>query len=158
MERKMTTEEERFRKAVPFSMKAVNAFADYLRRKGYETQINQVTVRPRFEDRDQYGDKEDLKARRGDNPWKRFEIKGLGVAFTSKDDWPFRSVFVDRATKTSERADWYISLSRDLCYSAIVDGVTHERWIVQQVNDTKKGYAYQVYSCPIELARFVRIA
>ena len=151
-------EELRFREAVPASMKAVNAFADYLRRKGLETVVNDAKARPDPSLRAQYGDAEDIKARYPDGPWRRFEVKGRTLLFTCRDDFPFDTLIADRASKTTARADWYINVSKDLQYAAVMDGAQREQWQVSSIHDGTKGYGGMVYLCPKQLARFIRIA
>ena len=139
-------------------MEAVNTFADYLRRLGFEVEVHQVTVRPRFEEREQYGDSEDLKARRPHaERWMRFEVKGRQIAFTNRYDFPYPTIVADRANKKTPPADWYVSLSKDMQHAAIMDGARIGEWRVGTIFDRTKGYTCPVYLCPTALASFVKL-
>jgi hypothetical protein len=63
----------------------------------------------------------------------------------------------DRANKTTPPCDWYITMSKDLCYAAVMDGRQMDRWSVRIVYDSTKGYSGPVYFCPLDLAYFVRL-
>jgi hypothetical protein len=154
----MKTEEERFRDAVPKSMPAVNAFANYLNRRGTDTIVNQVTVRPRFDERDAHGDTEDIKARRPGGDWLRIEVKGRLLNFTGRHDFPYPSIIADRTNKKSAPADWYVTISKNMEWAAIMDGAQIDRWQRGTVYDRTKGYECPVYFCPLGLVRFVRIS
>jgi len=154
-------EDRRFRAAVAGSMKAVRAFEAYLKRKGYETIITEVKIRERLGQREGYSDSEDLLARKpGEDRWRRFEVKGRTLTFTSCADFPFPTIIADHATKTFDAADWYVNVSKDLKYAAVMDGKMRDQWTVQHIEDTTKITAASnpSYLCPKEQARFIRIA
>lgn len=155
----MMTEEERFRQAVPASMRAVNAMAEHLRVLGYEVRVNHVSVRPHFDQRAGYGDTEDLLARLSPAElWDRFEIKGRTFEFTCYDDFPHPTIIVDRAEKADHsRADWYVNVSKSLRYAAAMSSETRAQWSRRTVFDTVKGYEATVYECPKALAIFLKL-
>ena len=154
-------EDRRFKAAVAASMKAVLAFEVYLKRKGYETIAPKVKIRPNIGERAEYSDKEDLFARKpGEERWRRFEIKGRTLQFTCRDDFPFPTIIADHATKQFERPDWYVNISKDLKYAAVMDGRQRDQWKIADIRDTTKRTAASnpSYLCPKEMAKFVRIA
>jgi hypothetical protein len=154
-------EDRRFRAAVAGSLKAVLAFEAYLKRKGYETIVTEVKMRTRVGEKGVYSDGEDLLARKpGEDRWRRFEIKGRTLTFTSCADFPFPTIIADHANKTFEPPDWYVNVSKDLKYAAVMDGKLRDQWTVSHIEDTTKRTAASNPSlmCPKEQARFVRIA
>jgi hypothetical protein len=153
-------EEQRFRAAVPASMVAVNAFADYLRRRRWtEVEVSAVTVRPRLEERGGYGDREDVRGVSPNGARRRFEIKGRTIVFTCRDDFPFPTVWVESVSKRNEWADWYVTVSKDLQYAALTEGAHHDQWKVETVRlFGYGGYFHKpLYACPVELMQFIKI-
>lgn len=152
----MDSEEARFRAAIPKSMKAVHAFAQYLQRKGLEVIVHEAEVRPSFEQRQMYGDAWDVKARRGTLNWLRFEVKGREIPFTGRHDFPYPSIMAERVSKPT-RMDWYVTVSQDLQYAGIVEGARRDEWTTATIFDRTKGYHNEVYLVPLRLVHFVRL-
>jgi hypothetical protein len=101
-----------------------------------------------------------LARKPGEDRWRRFEVKGRTLTFTSCDDFPFPTIIADHATKTFDAADWYVNVSKDLRYAAVMDGKMRDQWEVKHIEDTTKITAASnpSYLCPKEQAKFIRIA
>ena len=153
----MTDEEGRFRAAVKASMVAVRAFARHLQLRGMSVIVYEVRIRPHRDQREGYGDTEDLTACWEDGPWRRFEIKWRTYSWTCCDDFPFPNGMIVDRLKDTPLADWYVGISRDLNYAAIVDGKTSDQWSIKNIYDKTKGYGGPVRYCTLDLVQFVRL-
>ena len=146
------TEDIRFRGAVSRSWVAVYMVADHYRNLGYDVTLPPYSMRPTFDGRAGYGDAEDLLVA---GRW-RVEVKWRGIKFTCASDYPYRTVFVDRADKADVcEPHAYFAVSEDLNHFAVIKGSTKPLWVKSARFDKIKGYPLQVYECPVWAAHFV---
>lgn len=152
-------EEARFRSELAQSWEAVFAVARYIHGLGeWEIHIGPYRVRPSYEQRDGYGDEQDLAVRKF-GAWRRIEVKWRrSLEFTCRDDFPFPVVFVDRAPKAEKGVpDSYFICNHALTHAAIIHSSTREHWIKRYCHDPTKGYGGDVYECSIAHAKFVSL-
>lgn len=153
-------EEMRFRTQLERSHKASVAVAQFLQRRGWQTEVPETRIRPRFEDRKAYGDKGDVFMWKDDVPRRICEVKWRSFDFTCEDNFPYPSIIIDRATKEGGViSDLYFNVSRALTHSAIVvTAVSKKFWRTVTIFDRKKGYEATNFECPKQHADFVQLS
>ena len=156
----LSTEEKRFRSAVPASMEAVRCVASHYQKSGWEVEVVEAKMRPDFKRRSGYGDDEDLRARLTIfDPWLRIEVKGRTFDFVDEATFPFPTIILDRANKADEkRADVYFNVDRSCRYAATISReLTQTQWVKRKITDRGKGYEVWNYECPKGLATFIEL-
>lgn len=155
---KISAEEDaRFKVAVQNSRREVLVVERHLRAKGYLTELAPQRIRDDFAERAAYGDDADLfiltdKGRIG------VEVKGRTLAFTSADDFPYPTLFVDRVSKVEKSTvQFYVSLNKSHTYMAVILASTKASWVKRDTFDHVKKHELTVYECPKELIRFYRV-
>ncbi len=87
----------------------------------------------------------------------RLEVKHLGVDFTCANDWPFNEVFVSNVAAV-DRANgdvhYYVSVSKNFRYAAIVPRTTKDKWYVVEKLVKNTGNVERNYACPLDLVSF----
>ena len=149
-------EEMRFRNELERSHKASLAVAGFLQRRGWQVEVPETVIRPRFEDRHKYGDKGDVFMWKDDVPRRKVEVKWRTFDFTCGDSFPYPTIIVDRATKSGVLSDLYFNVCRALTHSAIVvTALSKQFWKTVTLFDRKKGHEVVVFQCSKEHADFV---
>jgi hypothetical protein len=149
-------EETRFREAVVRQWAAVFRVAQYLHAKGNcLVQINPLRIRPSFEQRNGYGDDADILLKMVDKErWWKIEVKWKQLEFI--DQYPFPTVFLDRIDKSdSAQPDGYYIVNKPMTHAVSVMARTRSSWSPVTTMDTKKGYEFSCYQCPVELTKIV---
>lgn len=147
-------EDARFREAVDRSWEAARAFGDHMLRKGYGITLNPPRMRPCFEQRPGYGDEFDLAV------VTRYEVKGRNIDFTSAEDFPFPTIFVDRKDKADRNAGVvhaYVTLNKAQTHAAVIKASTRLMWRATEKFDATKGHNLTLYECPKEHASFITL-
>ncbi len=152
----MSDQHERFLKRLADSEAARWAVAMHLSSKGSLVEVPALRYAPTAAEAEQYRDEGDLFL----VTRKRIEVKGLGINFTSREDWPFPYVFVSRKEDV-ERANGavsaYISVSADLNYAAIIRKATREYWYVVEKLNRLTGNVERYMACELEHVEFITI-
>ena len=154
-------EESRFRSEVGKSWTAVWVVARHIHALGgCAVVVLPLQLRPSFDDREGFGDVADLLVKKSGGKWKRAEVKGRKIPFTSAEDYPYATIFVDRSSKADATTpDVYFIVNDKLTYAARIDSATKDKWIGPKTySDRTKGYDLTVYECPKDCARFFRLA
>jgi hypothetical protein len=153
-----TNDYEHFAGRLRASQAGVWAVAQHLHCQG----DMEVTVRPHHirkpnESPDGHRDSEDIVVRpfwRSEIEW-RYEIKGTRMVFTTQ--WVRDRIMVDRVNAKKVLADGYYILNLACTHAVFVSSSTREDWSVVEFNDWHINEIYDVYECPIELARMVEL-
>ena len=135
------------------SRRAVNEFADKLRECGLQAWLPPERTRPDASVRDQYADAGDLMLQ------GRVEHKvRTNLNFTSKEDYPYQTVFIDEAYKVDAKADTpvlaYVIENATRTVAAVVYGWTRDHWQIEEVFDSKQGRCCRNYTVPLKYVRF----
>lgn len=137
------------------SREAVEVAARWLGSLGLPVIVHPTFVRPSADRMAEYADGGDLGI------VQRVEVKRRSLAFTSADDYPFDTVFVD-ARHCFDRARpkpyAYLILNRDMSCAIRVDvRATIGSWQVVEGLDRSKGRDRAWYACPKSLVQFFGI-
>lgn len=154
-------EETRFRTAIPKSWDAAWAVAAYIHgRGGFAVQVGAMVVRPTADERAAYGDAADILVKRhGTDEWKGIEVKWRELEFSSVQDYPFSTVFVDRCEKADKTLPAaYYMVNKSMTVAAMIAASTRLLWVGPKTyRDKVKGYPVTVYECPVSAVRFVML-
>ena len=139
--------------------RAVFAVAFFQHQRGRKVEIPPLQFAPDASQHELFVDEGDLYV------WVsgkrlRFEIKHLGVNFTGADDWPFKEAFVSNVAavdRAGADVQFYVSVSNDMRFAAIISGRTRDRWYTTTALARNTGNDEQYYACPIELVIFERL-
>jgi hypothetical protein len=129
--------------------------AAFFEQRGCEIIVTEPRLRPTYKERANYGDQFDVLA-----DGARFETKWRGVDFTSRQDFPYKTAFVDRATKPPRAAlaHCYCSVNKSMTHIALICTETKASWLVKTIWDKVKGYhPLEVFECPLALINFIEI-
>ena len=151
------SEEDRFRSAIPKSWKAVWAVAQYIHMKGNRiVEIGPLRIRDNPDNKRGYGDDADLIVMGPNLNRTNIEVKWRDLEFTSQYDYPYPTIFIDRASKSDTSSPhYYFTVNKSMSHVAIIGRESKDRWIgPRQYDDRVKGYPVTVYECPKDLARF----
>lgn len=129
---------------------AVRAVAQWLSNLGMPVEIPELKIAPSRSVAESYKDDGDLfyVVR------KRAEVKGRGIQFTSKKDFPYPTLLVcaeasfTRAVEDKAVPELYISVAKDLIHLAVISvPVTREFWTVGWQTDRARGpdYKYRAF-------------
>ena len=156
----MTNEECRFRSEVGESWAAVWAIARHIHALGgCSIAVPPLQLRPSFDEREGYGDDADLLIKTANGDWKRAEVKRRKLSFTSAEDYPYATLFVDRSTKADKASpDTYFILNEGMTHAARIDASTRPMWFVTTKYDRVKRHELTIYECQKALARFFKIS
>ena len=146
-----------FAQRLDLSHAAVLKVADYLTRtRGISVVINRMNVAPSYAERHDYYDSGDLHV------LKRVEVKHTTKEWTSREDFPFVTVFVtakdvfDRCPKGNRPWRYWI-LNRDSTCAIVVPVIESQKfWSLHEVR-TKTGGTMQTYECPISETIFLEL-
>jgi hypothetical protein len=131
---------------------AVLAVSEWFRGFGYPVIVRPTFIRENVERRSDYSDDGDLEI------IQRIEVKHRkGLAFTSKEDFPFETVIVDTChawDNARPKPYAYIILNRSMSRALVVTGSTSKRWVKTRKFDTHAGRERSYYECPLELTQF----
>jgi hypothetical protein len=151
-------EDARFKSAVEKSRAEVSVVASHLERRGFKTEITPQRIRDKFEERAEYGDDADLFVFSRSGNKLGIEVKGRLLRFSSAEDFPYPTLFVDRVAKADKSSVfYYISVNVDKTVIAVIRASTKDRWIKTEKYDHVKNHPLWVYECPKELVKFVKI-
>lgn len=140
-------EYDRFKRSVAVSDLACWCVAHHLRMKGNEVMLILRPTRTRTEPMGKYGGKTDLLIDRPNRKPFEVEVKWKhSVNFTSLDQYPYATVFLDRINKPP--ADLTVVVNRDLTHGIFIPLSTKPQWVEQQVMDKTKGYPWKGFACP----------
>ena len=125
--------------------------AQWLSQKGYNVTVRKTNVRPSAEQMREYADSGDIEI------IQRVEVKRRKLAFTCREDYPYKTVFVDVA-HTFDNAICkpyaYIVINESATHCLIVKGETSKQWIKSTKLDRAKNRERMFYECPLELCQF----
>lgn len=131
------------------SQESVSVVSKWLVSLGYPVVVRPTFVRPSAEDAMDFSDCGDLEI------IQRVEVKRRHIAFTSKDDFPYKTVFVDVChafDKAHPKPFAYVILNEQMTYAFIVDvKSTKKLWSRVATMDTGKHRERTFYQCPINL-------
>jgi len=129
--------DDEFKAALQESQPAVQVAYRWLLSKGYSATVPPTVERPDFETRMSYQDKGDIILHK-DGKDLRVEVKGRDLHFTSAEDFPYPTIFIDEDYKVDdpkkpiETLSAYIILNADLTYAAIIRAATRDRWTLEE--------------------------
>jgi hypothetical protein len=148
----------RFRQQLQRSQLAVDAVAEHYRQRGLAVTVPALRIRPTLADRKAYSDHGDLFAGFHHRPAHRIEVKWRRLDFTAVEDFPYRTMNIDRVNKSGGLAYLYLQVNYTLTHAAMVHSRTRPSWQIDIVNEPRRGYSdYQIYRCPKGVARFFRL-
>lgn len=153
-------EETRFRSEVGASWAAVWTIARHIHAcGGCSIAVPPLQLRPSFGERSGYGDDADLLVKTATGVWRRAEVKRRKISFTTANDYPYKTLFVDRSVKADKASpDVYFILNDAMTHAARIDASTKDRWLGPAKKfDRVKHYELTIYECPKVLARFFEI-
>lgn len=155
--RAQSQQHERFLTRLRASSDAVLRVASWLHRLGKTVEISALTYAPTAADAVKHIDDGDLFVIRRE----AVEVKHLGVSFTSREDWPFREVFVaNRASveRKEGRVMAYVSLNKEMTHAAVIKATTRKHWYLTAVRASNTGNEEQFFACPLEYVWFTALA
>lgn len=148
----MTKPDNEFLRDLDESMLDEIIAAQWLVRIGFPVTWIPKTVRPSYEERYDYVDDGDLLLP------TRMEVKrrkGDDMDFTTLDEYPHKTVFVDEVYKVDRKHRLplfsYIVLNRTRTHAIAIPRHTQNRWVKETVSDRKQGRKCHNYACPKEL-------
>jgi len=143
-----------FKEDLAASQDAVERVARWLRDRGNAVIVRPTFVRPEAKQMTEYSDDGDLEI------IQRVEVKRRGFAFSSKEDYPYPTVFIDNC-HTVENARpkpyGYVILNEAMTTALIVDCRTRSTWGKREVWDKKKGRNRCIYECMIDQVEVVQL-
>jgi hypothetical protein len=134
------------------SLGAVLRAAQWLEGFGFQVTIPALRIRPDAARRFDYGDEGDLQV-----DGERVEVKRRAFEFSSHEDFPYRSVFVDVAhawDKADPKPLRYLIFDRDMSHVLLVPGYSRPLWQRSARFDRHCGRERVFYECPIRYCRF----
>ena len=90
----------------------------------------------------------------------RVEHKVRYFDFTSRDDYPYQSVFIDEVYKVNNKQDkvlMYILENKAGTHAAVVYGFTYPQWKIKDIYDHKRGRTCANFQVDKSLVRFCKI-
>lgn len=151
-------EDQRFKSAVKRSRKEVLKVESYFLKLGCSTRLPDVKIRDKFDDRAGFGDDADLFVLGILGDSIGVEVKGRTLNFTSCNDFPYQTIFVDRVVKADmSTVKCYISLNSAGTHMAVVMADTKNKWVKSTRYDNVKGHNLTVYECPKHLIKFIKL-
>jgi hypothetical protein len=118
--------------------------ATLLRALGHRVEVPPLRVREDISEIRGYVNTYDLKI--GSN--RIAEVKSRRLRFTSPDDYPFRTIFVDTVSGWSQKApkpDYYIVVSRETGRSIYTQGKLSLFWDVEERFDRERNISDRFY-------------
>ncbi len=144
--------EESFRDALSASQSHVARVATWLQGRGCNVLMWPTSVRPSFEQRNEYADCGDIEMR------MRVEVKQKGIEFTCADDYPYATVIVDEVFKVDriqlETLWGYIILSSNGHSACRIAPGSKPHWGKSTLWDKKDRQYRDFYVCPKEKCTF----
>lgn len=151
----MTKSDQDFIDAFEGSKSAVEKVLAWAKGKNLDVAIKESRLRPDFDHRVEYADEGDLEIR------KRIEVKHRKLKFTSAEDYPFSTVFVDEAYKVDrypiETLSSYVIVNKPMTHAAIVLAGTREHWFIERRYDPTNGDMRNFYVCPVRFTKFISL-
>ncbi len=146
---------QEFLKYLEKSKDAVWAVARWLGEHGHTVQVNPTFAAPTVGVRDLYRDNGDLFVS------LRVEVKERTLSWTSKEDFPYPTIFVCKQKAYDETVDkpfCWVCLDNDRSHAAIIYHATKEHWKVREVYDSRFKHTYQAYECPKQFVHFYPVS
>lgn len=147
--------EREFIDALNQSGGTVAMVASWMMLHGCDVMIRPTLIRPDFESRNKFADSGDLEIR------LRVEVKQRSIAFTSVEDYPYPTVFVDEVFKVDrikKGALWgYIIINAAKTHACCVKSETRKHWKKIVRFDNKDGQERSFYVCEKRLCHFCRL-
>ncbi len=127
--------------------------------QGADVYIPGRAIRSHIEDRSLYADSCDFEFRGSSKIWRKAEVKHRpDLDFTSPEDFPFPTVFVDRAHKIETRGPTTTFIvNKSLTFCFIIRPDTQPNWVKVEKYDTHLKRKSSIYECPKHLCRFMPI-
>lgn len=151
---------EEFAQRLRASIPGVLALTGWLYRNGWAVSLPALVLRPKDAPYQDYQDRGDLFATKGDKSL-RLEVKYSQRAnFTGADDYPFPDFFIadaDAVERAKGEVAAYFWVSNDTGHAAFVRQETNQHWqrVVRFMKNTNREQA--IYVCPLEHVEFVKI-
>jgi len=85
--------------------------------------------------------------------WREVEVKGNGKAWTSVEDFPYKSLFVETVNRRKSRANepyYYVIVSYLTGEAICVPNRSFPHWNSMRTRDTQKGFYDDFWTCPKE--------
>ena len=143
---------ERFLRDLGSSRSAVNEFAALQKSRGVSVWLPPQSTTPNDAERWNHCDSGDLMVQ------MRVEHKVRGFQFTSRKDFPFKTVIVDECykvdAKQSDPVLAYIIENSDGSRVAVVYGYTRPHWSKERRFDPSQNRECDFYTVPLERVRF----
>ena len=132
------------------SKDAVWALQKWLVSEGYTVMVKPILVRPTVEERGDYADSGDLEI------VQTIECKHrLNVDFTCREDYPYKTVFVDEAQRYDRKQPKpyaYMLLNKSMTHVALIRCTSAGKW--EKVKKFDKGKERIFYHCPLKYVTF----
>ncbi len=123
----------------------------YLQRLGFKIVVPVPEIRPDEAERMKYMDEGDLLVT------MPVQVKERSIQFSSAEDYPFQTIFIDETYKIKKDTFMYVIVSSDHLYAALIDRSTRKHWVTESIFDSKQDRQCDNAACPTELASFVRL-
>jgi hypothetical protein len=131
--RESAVEYNKFKKGLINSDLAVQAVADFLKRRGHVLEVPEIKVVPNGGDMPAFQDKGDIFIIEGKHR-RRLEVKGSSRKFTKKTDYPHPKIILCEVKPTERwtladtpEAIWIVSKARDCAFICMVNE-TRGKW------------------------------
>ena len=119
--------------------------------EGFIVQVPVLKIRPNRQEIDSYTDEGDIYIWRNNTKeeFLRFECKSRNLSFTTNQDYPFPTAFVDRVNTWRRKAK---KVPAAILLISQVTGVilaiptwTQHKWFIKDAHDSVRGYRRQYY-------------
>lgn len=90
----------------------------------------------------------------------RIEHKVRNIDFTSRDDFPYKSIIIDEVYKVNKKEDkvlMYVLENKAGTHAAVVYGCTYLQWKIKDTYDHKRGRNCANFEIDKSLVRFCKI-
>lgn len=88
---------------------------------------------------------------------KRIEVKRRAIPFTTAEDYPYPSVFIDEVYKVDEAlrdVEYWVILNHDMSHMAMVRPSTRRHWLIEEHFDPIQKRVCRWYACPTDFVSF----
>jgi hypothetical protein len=137
---------EKFRERWEKGEKQTDLIAERLRSDGLDVKAPQRTFRKTYADRKNYKDETDLIVN-----GRRIEVKSRRFNWTSLDDYPYDTIFVDTVKKWDGhkvKPLASINVSQVTGAVVVVPGKSSGEWMKVSAKDKDTGFVYENYAAP----------
>ena len=150
--------DETFTKELEDSHRFVLMAAEWLKEIGYKVlRVPEPVLRPDVKDRFDFADCGDILMDVHNKTWV-VEVKRRKYSYTSKEDYPFESVWIDSVYKI--KRGWtcplfgYVIYNIDGSVGIYVSGISNSLWKIERHLDRRVDKYFEIYTIPKEFVYF----